>query len=126
MKQAVSTKYLILIPSKILKRALWLEPTDIKRLHLYFLSVFRFAFYFYFFTFLGIFSITIHHPYILFHLYPPPSKITVAHVHEFFLFFSFLLTPSIPTPRAVSLLSIYESVSVLPFSSVCLLDSTYE
>ena len=42
---------------------------------------------------------------------------------------SFLLdpsTPSSPRTRAVSLLSIYESVSILRASSVCSLDSTSE
>ena len=54
---------------------------------------------------------------------------TVVHVHEFFPF-SLLLNPSTPYtqphPTAVSLLSIYESVSLLLVSSVCSLDSTYE
>ena len=45
--------------------------------------------------------------------------------------FSLLLNTSIPnpqppTPRAVSLLCSYESVSILLVSSVCSLDSTYE
>ena len=63
-------------------------------------------------------------------LYIPPlcSHHTVVHVHEsLFLFFALSLHPlSSPRLIAVSLLSIYESVSILLDSSVCSLDSTYE
>ena len=45
----------------------------------------------------------------------------------FFLFDSVLPSPlTQPPPTAVSLLSIYESVSILLVSSFCSLDSTYE
>ena len=58
----------------------------------------------------------------------PSNHHTVVHIHEFFLSFfpSIPLPASIPSPRVISLLSIYESVSILLISSVCLLDSTYE
>ena len=63
-------------------------------------------------------------------LTPSPSTATLlsASMSSFSFFLFFLLDPSLPTAlhRAVSLLSIYESVSVLLVSSVCSLDSTNE
>ena len=60
----------------------------------------------------------------------PPSTITTLlsmsmNSPSFFLFCSIPPLPQLPTPRAVSLLSTYESVSILLVSSVSSLDSTY-
>ena len=74
-----------------------------------------------------LFSMTIYPPCALFHLHSPPpwsSKLLSVSMSSFFFFF--LISPSSSFPRAVSLLSIYESVSILCVSSVCSLDSIYE
>ena len=62
-------------------------------------------------------SITIYPHYTLFHLPHRPSPHnyhTVVHVHEFFFFFAQTLHPFNIPPRAVNLLSICESVPILP------------
>ena len=66
--------------------------------------------------------------YHLVPLYFPPlsNHHTVVHVHESFFLFAQSLYPLTSTPLAVILLSIHESVSILPVGSVCSLDSTYE
>ena len=77
-----------------------------------------------FYSILKYFSLFSHYHLIL--LYPPGHNHTVAHAHESFYLFAQSLDPLAPNPRAVSLLSVYESVSILPVRSVCSLDSTYE
>ena len=70
----------------------------------------------------------VHHH--LFPLYPflPSTTITtlLSMSMSFFLFNSQFLQPHNTFPIAVSLLSIYESVSVLLISSFCSVDFTYE
>ena len=81
------------------------------------------------FLFLNLIFIAFFSHYQWVSLYPPvPSNHhTVGHVQESFFFFVqplHLLT--YPLPTSCHLLSIYESVSVLPVRSVCSLDSTYK
>ena len=69
--------------------------------------------------------------YFHYHLVPllsPPHHhhYVVVHVHESF-FVSALSFCHVPLPpKAVSLLSVFESVSILLVSSICSLDFTYE
>ena len=74
-----------------------------------------------------VFAMTIYPPYTLCHLHPPPLPLQSPHCCPcpWVLFHSIIPHPT-PLPRAVSLLSIYESDPVLCVSSACSLYSTYE
>ena len=77
-------------------------------------------------NFLLIFIVLFFHYHLTF-LYLPPPVITPL-LSMSMSSFSFVLNPSTPysLPIAVILLSIYECVSIMLVSSVCLLDSTHE
>ena len=79
------------------------------------------------FLFYIIYTFIVFFHYCLSPLYPCPTTIATL-LSVFTSLFPFCSIPLFPNwhPRAVSLLSIYESVSVFLVSSVYLLDSTYE
>ena len=91
------------------------------------------------FFFLGVFTnpsqVSAHHhlsPFTFFHLPSPTSLQQSPYCYPCPCTFPFFLFCSIPHPpphlplRVVHLLSIYESVSILPVSSFYSLDSTHE
>ena len=82
--------------------------------------------------FILLFTFFYHHlfPQTHFYLHPhrlPAITTLLSRFINSFSFFSFLLNPStlLPWPRAVCLVSIYDSVSILLVSSVCSLNYIY-